>query len=208
LTGPRLVQFHELAKYYDAINDWKNYRDETQRLESIARRYGRRGKTSWLDVACGTGRHLEYLGRSHPTTGVDGSRDMLRQARRRLPGVQLVLGDMRTFRLGRQFDVVSCLFSAIGHLDTREDVRKAFANFARHVKDGGVVIVEPWIDPATFRPGSIHFRAHESPGLTILRLAFSERPKPFAHPLSLSHRRVGAADPVREGNRRRAVTLP
>ncbi|MFZ1024376.1 MAG: methyltransferase domain-containing protein [Thermoplasmata archaeon] len=170
-----LAQFHELATYYDAINDWKDYRGETRRLEAIARRYGRPGKTAWLDVACGTGRHLEYLSRSHFTTGLDGSRDMLRLARRRLPRVRLVLGDMRSFRIRRQFDVVSCLFSAIGHLDTKEDVRKAFANFARHVKDDGVVIVEPWISPNSFRPGAIHLRSHQSPGLTVVRLAFSRR---------------------------------
>ncbi|MFZ0891320.1 MAG: methyltransferase domain-containing protein [Thermoplasmata archaeon] len=175
MTDPNLVQFHELAKYYDAINDWKDYREETRRLEAIASRYGRRGKTAWLDVACGTGQHLEHLRWNHFITGVDGSREMLRQARRRLPGAPLVFGDMRTFRLPRQFDVVSCLFSAIGHLDTKEDVRKAFSNLARHVKEGGVVIVEPWIDPVTFRPGTIHLQAHESPGLTIARLAFSQR---------------------------------
>jgi ubiquinone/menaquinone biosynthesis C-methylase UbiE len=175
LAHSSLAQFHELAKYYDALNDWKDYRAETRVLEAIARRYGRRGKTTWLDVACGTGRHLEYLSRSHFTTGVDGSRDMLRQARRRLPRVRLVLGDMRTFRLRRQFDVVSCLFSAIGHLDAKADVRRAFANFARHVKDGGVVIVEPWIAPDSFRPGAVHLRAHQRPDLTVARMAFSRR---------------------------------
>jgi len=142
-TDPGLSQFHGLAKYYDAINDWKDYRRETERLETIARSFGRPGRTAWLDVACGTGRHLEFLRRRHTTVGVDGSREMLRIARRRLPGVPLVLADMHTFRLKRRFDVVSCLFSAIGHLRTKEDVRTTFANFARHLNPGGVAIVEP-----------------------------------------------------------------
>lgn len=175
VTGARLSQFHELAKYYDALNDWKDYREESRRLEAIARRFGRSGKTTWLDVACGTGRHLEFLRRRHEVTGVDGSREMLRIARRRLPGVPLVPGDMRSVRLGRRFDVVSCLFSAIGHLTTTRDVGRAFANFARHVNPGGVVIVEPWIERTAFRPGSIHLRTHVSPSLTIARLAFSSR---------------------------------
>jgi ubiquinone/menaquinone biosynthesis C-methylase UbiE len=175
MTPSDLPQFHELAPYYDALNDWKDYRAESQRLEHIARRYGRRGRTSWLDVACGTGRHLEYLRRRHAVVGIDGSRDMLRLARRRLPGVRLVLGDMRTFRLPRRFDVVSCLFSAIGHLRTKEDVRTAFANFGRHLNPGGVAIVEPWIEPSAFRAGKIHLRTHESPTLTAVRFAFSSR---------------------------------
>jgi ubiquinone/menaquinone biosynthesis C-methylase UbiE len=174
-TEASLSQFHELAEYYDAINDWKDYRGESKRLESIVRRFGPPGKTKWLDVACGTGRHLEHLSRRHPAVGVDGSAEMLRIARRRLPGVPLILGDMRSFRLHRRFDVVSCLFSAIGHLKTEKDVRRTFANFARHLNPGGIAIVEPWIDPTAFLPGTIHLRTHQSPGATVVRCAYSSR---------------------------------
>ena len=160
---------------YDALNDRKDYRGESERLETIARRFGRAGRTTWLDVACGTGRHLEFLSRRHPAVGVDGSRDMLRIARRRLPDVRLVLGDMRTFRLNLRFDVVSCLFSAIGHLRTKADVRKTFANFARHLNPGGVAIVEPWIELSGFRSGFVHLRTYESPALTLARCAYASR---------------------------------
>jgi SAM-dependent methyltransferase len=174
-TDDSLRQFHELAQYYDALNDWKNYRAEAAHLEAVARRWGRRGRTVWLDVACGTGRHLEYLRRSHFVVGLDGSRDMLRIARRRLPGVRLVLGDMRTFQLGRQFDVVSCLFSAIGHLPTKRDVRRTFECIADHLKVGGVVIIEPWLAPSVFRRGTVHLRIHESSDFTVVRMAYSSR---------------------------------
>jgi ubiquinone/menaquinone biosynthesis C-methylase UbiE len=174
-TDPSLGQFHRLAKYYDAINDWKDYRAESARLERLARRYGRRDKTSWLDVACGTGRHLEFLRKRFTVAGVDGSSEMLRIARARLPGTRLILGDMRAFRLRDRFDVVTCLFSAIGHLETTHDVQTTFKNLARHLKPGGLVIVEPWISPATFRSGMIHVRTHHSPSVTIARLAFSAR---------------------------------
>lgn len=175
VTGSGLSQFHELAEYYDPLNDQKDYRGESERLETLARRFGRPGRTAWLDVACGTGRHLEFLSRRHPTVGVDGSREMLRIAQRRLPGVPLVLGDMRTFRLNRRFDVVSCLFSAIGHLRKKEDVRKTFANFAGHLNPGGVAIVEPWIDPSVFRSEHVYLRTHESPAVTLARCAYSSR---------------------------------
>jgi ubiquinone/menaquinone biosynthesis C-methylase UbiE len=168
-------QFHRLANYYDAINDWKDYGAEAVRLEALARRYGRPGPTSWLDVACGTGRHLEFLRRHHEVVGLDASREMLRVARRRLPGTRLVRGDMRTFRLDRRFDVVTCLFSAIGHLKTGRDVGAAFENFARHLNPGGVAIVEPWVLRSAFRPPHIHLRTHQSRSLTIVRLSSSAR---------------------------------
>lgn len=177
-TGPArsgLSQFHELAEYYDALNEGKDYRGESERLEALARRFGPSGRTTWLDVACGTGRHLEFLRRRHPAVGVDGSREMLRIARRRLPGLRLVLADMRAFELPRQFDVVSCLFGAIGHLRTKSDVRATFANFAQHLNPGGVAIVEPWIQPSAFRPGTIHLRTFQGPGLAVVRCAASAR---------------------------------
>lgn len=175
MRGSGASQFYELAEYYDALNDWKNYRREATRLEALAQRFGARVGATWLDVACGTGRHLEFLRCHHPVQGIDSSRAMLRVARRRLPGVRLELADMRDFRSDRRFDVLSCLFSAIGHLSTKNEVRRTYANFARHLKPGGVIIVEPWIDPSTFRPGTLHLRQHEDPRLTVLRLAFSQR---------------------------------
>ncbi len=168
-------QYHELADLYDPLNSWKDYASETKRIEAIAQRFGRPGKTSWLDVGCGTGRHLEFLRQRHRVMGVDGSPDMLRIAKRRLPGVRLVMADMRTFRLRREFDVVSCLFSAIGHLPTEFAIQSAFANFAEHLSPGGVVIVEPWIDPSSFHSGSVHMRTFESPELMLARCAYSKR---------------------------------
>lgn len=175
MNGSSLSLYHALANRYDAIYSWKDYGAEAPRLEAIARRYGRSGRTSWLDVACGTGRHLEFLRRSHPCAGVDGSKEMLRLARKRLPGVRLVRGDMRSFHLKHRFDVVSCLFSAIGSLKTEAEVRETFTNLVRHLNPGGVVVVEPWIDPSDFRPRTVHLVTHQGPDGTVVRLASSSR---------------------------------
>jgi len=169
------LQFYQLADYYDVLVARKDYRSEVRTLEAVARRFGRSGGRSWLDVACGTGRHLAFLRRRHSVMGVDLSTEMLRVARRRLPGVALVQGDMRSFRLGQEFDVVSCLYSAIGHVRTEGDLRKTFTNFARHLKPGGVAIVEPWIDPTEFRREMIHLVTHQGPKGVFVRLAYSRR---------------------------------
>jgi ubiquinone/menaquinone biosynthesis C-methylase UbiE len=169
------LMFHRLAPYYDDLVGGKDYRLESLALVSLARRFVRSRGRAWLDVACGTGRHLSFLRRHYAVTGVDVSREMLRVAHRRLPGIRLIVGDMRSFRLDETFDVVSCLYSAIGHLKTERDVAATFANFARHLKPGGVAIVEPWIDPADFRSGYVHLLIHKSPSVTVARMAFSSR---------------------------------
>jgi len=165
--------YRELAKYYDLQYSWKDYRAEVRRLQEIVRRFGRSGSRSWLDVACGTGKHLDLLRRRYECVGVDASREMLRVARRRLPGIRLHRADMRTFALGRRFDVVSCLFSAVGHLDTERDLERAFSRFADHLKPGGVAVVEPWILPSRAKPGHLHVRTYQDPDLTLVRMAYS-----------------------------------
>ena len=70
--------------------------------------------TSLLDVACGTGGHLLHLRNDFSVSGVELDPSMLELARRRLPDVELQAGDMRTFDLGRRYDAVTCLFSAVG----------------------------------------------------------------------------------------------
>jgi ubiquinone/menaquinone biosynthesis C-methylase UbiE len=175
MAKSRNLMFGQLARYYDLVYSGKDYRTEVLRLQSLARRWGRSGGRLWLDVACGTGRHLEILRRSYSVSGVDRSDEMLRVARRRLPGVRLRSGDMRTFRLKQRFDVVTCLFSAIGHLASQRDLQLAFANFARHLKPGGVVMVEPWIDPSRFSPGHVHMVTFSDPSVMIARISFSSR---------------------------------
>jgi len=169
------LMFGRMAPYYDLLYGPKDYRSEVRRLVALARRVGRSGGKDWLDVACGTGRHLEFLRQDHRVAGVDRSASMLRIARRRLPGVRLRLGDMRTFRLHRRFDVITCLFSAIGHLRTEKDLERTFANFAGHLKPGGVVMVEPWIDPAKWLEDHLAMVSYRSPTRIVVRVADSFR---------------------------------
>lgn len=172
-TGPLL--FNRLAAQYDCLTSSKDSRKESSYLETLARRFGRSGGRGWLDVACGTGRHLQFLRRRHQVVGLDLSGPMLRIARRRLPKTRLLQGDMRSFNLAESFDVVTCHYSAVGHLSTEGELAGTFRNFARHLKPGGVCIVEPWIDPADFRAGLVQLVGHSGPAGSVARMACSRR---------------------------------
>ncbi|MGC2289138.1 MAG: class I SAM-dependent methyltransferase [Thermoplasmata archaeon] len=164
-----------LAEYYDVVYSFKDYRKETARVVALARRYGRSGGREWLDVACGTGRHLQYLPRPFRGTGVDLSPAMLRVARRRAPRARLIRGDMQRFHLGQEYDVISCLFSAIGYVRTRDGLRRTLTNFARHLKPGGVLVIEPWLTPPLYRTGSVHARVEGTGDVKVARVDMSER---------------------------------
>src|SRR5215470_2925065 len=121
------------ARAYDLFYKEKDYRAEASAVVALAEQYAP-GARSLLDVACGTGLHLTHLAAHYPiVAGVDVSEEMLVEARAAAPDVPFEPGDMRTFDLGKQFDVVTCLFSAIGYMTEEADLRAAVANMARHV---------------------------------------------------------------------------
>jgi ubiquinone/menaquinone biosynthesis C-methylase UbiE len=165
--------YTDLAQYYDQIYHWKDYRKEVSKIRRIIRKHKRSPGNSLLDVACGTGKHISYLRRDFRCVGVDGSEEMLAVARRKVSGVEFVRGNMTDFNLGREFDVVLCLFSSIGHLRTRQDLRRAAFNFARHLKKGGVLIIEPWITGAQWKDKTVHMQIYDTEPLKIIRLNYS-----------------------------------
>jgi ubiquinone/menaquinone biosynthesis C-methylase UbiE len=164
------VLYGRLAEYYDYVYHWKDYRKEVQRIRKLIQRYKDSAGNTLLDVACGTGKHLSYLQKTFDCVGLDISEDMLKVARKNAPSVELRKGDMTDFDLGRQFDVVLCLFSSIGHLGTNSALRKAISNFAKHTKKGGVVIVEPWLRKSQWRDGAVDLQTYKGDGLKIARV--------------------------------------
>jgi SAM-dependent methyltransferase len=88
----------------------------------------------------------------------------------------LVQGDMRTFDLGRRFDVVTCLFSAVGYMDTVAALDAAVANFARHLSPRGVIVLDGWIRSDAWRdPGIVQALASERDGVAAARVGRSHR---------------------------------
>jgi len=161
--------FKHSARFYDALYSWKDYPAETARLRAIFE--GRApGARTLLDVACGTGLHLALLQEWYEVEGADLDPTMLEVARERLADVQLHEADMITLDLGREFDLVTCLFSSIGYVVTRERLQLALAAMARHVAPGGLLVLEPWITPEQWKPDHVHALFVDEPDLKIARM--------------------------------------
>ncbi|HXM57483.1 MAG TPA: class I SAM-dependent methyltransferase [Candidatus Dormibacteraeota bacterium] len=154
--------FSETAELYDLVYSWKDYAAEVERLRALV---GREGGTL-LDVACGTGHHLELLAPHYRVEGVDLDPSMVELARRR--GLTAAVADLRTLDLGRRFDVVTCLFSSIGYVP---DLHDAVARLAAHVAPGGALAVEPWLTPEQIRRGRIGLVSAESDTTKVARMS-------------------------------------
>jgi SAM-dependent methyltransferase len=162
--------YAEIAQYYDKIYSFKDYNKEVQILIGVVYTCGRSPGNRLLDVACGTGRHLQHLRGQFAVEGLDICAEMLEFARRRNPGVPFHQGDMTDFDLGRSFDVVTCLFSSIGYVKTMERLTQALTCMANHLLPGGILVIEPWFTPQTWHPGTVHGLFIDEPELKIARV--------------------------------------
>ncbi len=166
--------FEKSAAYYDALYSWKDYPGEAAMIHSLVQQHCP-GARTLLDVACGTGKHLELLREHYEVEGVDLDANLLEIAEERNPGVAFHAADMVGFDLDRTFGVVVCLFSSIGYVQTEENLQRATAALARHVAPGGVLLIEPWLSPDVFEVGHIGLLVVDEPELKIVRMNESRR---------------------------------
>jgi len=144
--------FGERARLYDRIYHWKDYAAEAEKLHSLLRAEGVTDGARLVDAACGTGTHMVELAKWYDVAGFDLSEPMLAIARTKLPGVSLVPGDLCGFELDRPADVITCLFSAFGCVYPEERIHASAHSFAGALAPGGVAVIEPWIEPESYRP--------------------------------------------------------
>ena len=100
------------------------------------------GRPTLLELGCGGGHLLSHLTAHFITEAVDISPRMLEISRRLNPHTLHHLGDMRTVRLGRAFDVVA-IHDAVNYMTTEADLRAAMATVAEHLNPGGVALFAP-----------------------------------------------------------------
>jgi SAM-dependent methyltransferase len=166
--------FTESAGFYDALYSFKDYGAAVRDLRALLDETAP-DATSLLDVACGTGRHLELLRERYEVEGLDINPKLLDVARDRCPGIRLHLADMAEFELGRRFDVVTCLFSSIAYVRTPNRMRSAVRCMRNHLNPGGVVLVEPWFTPERYWTGTITANHVDEDDLKIAWMYTSER---------------------------------
>ncbi|MFL7870528.1 MAG: trans-aconitate 2-methyltransferase, partial [Anaerolineales bacterium] len=100
--------------------------------------------------------------------------EMLVVASQKYPGITFHQADMVEFDLGKQFDVITCLFSSIGYVKTKARLESAIQTMTDHLLPGGVLIVEPWFTLEQWKPGRVSALFVDQPELKIARMNISE----------------------------------
>lgn len=162
--------YRELAKYYDLVYDWKQYEAEVKKVTNFIKKFKKSEGNRLLEAACGTGHHLQYLKDEFECMGIDLNTGILREARKRHPDIVFKRADMMMMDLKKKFDVITCLFSSIGYVKTLPNLQKTLKIFARHLKPGGVAIIEGWLEPDVYKAGSPGMKTYSSPDLVLARV--------------------------------------
>ncbi len=166
---------HELsAEQYDLLTAHTDYEREAHHLRDRLWRIDA-GIHSVLDVACGTGAHDEILCQFYEVDGLDSHPGFLQLARQRNPGGTYHEADMCNFRLDRMYDVVLCLSGSIGYAQTYGHLVAALRCCREHLTNRGIVLVEPWIEPAQWQNDLVSESHNERDGVHLTRLAHHRR---------------------------------
>ncbi|AZM53852.1 SAM-dependent methyltransferase [Streptomyces sp. WAC 01529] len=107
------------------------------------------GASTLVDFGCGTGRDVEILARHYDCIGVDLQPGMVEYARRVRPGLDLRVGDMRTVRLRKRVDAVTCLGNSLAYVHDNPGIGRVFSTFAAHARAGGILVVCSPVWPIT-----------------------------------------------------------
>jgi SAM-dependent methyltransferase len=131
--------YKDYAKIYDALKGDRS--DKVRLLLDVIQTY-RPEARSVIELACGTGTILQGLAGMYEVVGLDTSKQMLRHARRRLPGVPLIHADMAEFVIDARFDVAYCFHNSVNHLLTLQKWEQFFATVAAHLHDKGLFVFD------------------------------------------------------------------
>jgi hypothetical protein len=168
--------YDELAEWWPLFSPPDDYAEEAADLLARLATAIRPG-AALLELGAGGGSLAFHLKRHLRLTLTDRAPGMLAVSRRINPECEHLLGDMRSLRLGRDFDVV-LIHDAIMYATEPAQVQAALRTAAVHCRIGGTVVVIPDFIRENFAPGTDH-GGHDAPdGRGLRYLEWSSDPDP------------------------------
>lgn len=143
--------YTDLADWWPLISS-PTQEDYATEAGLVAERIGTEARTL-LELGSGGGNNALHLKQHYAMTLTDVSSQMLAVSRRLNPECEHIEGDMRTLRLGREFDAVFA-HDAISYMVTVDDLRDAARTAFVHCRPGGIAVFEPDETAETFKPST------------------------------------------------------
>jgi len=152
-TLPLLYQ--DLAEWWPVLSAPEDYAEEALFYQRALLSACTVTPRSLLELGSGGGNNASHLKRRFQMTLVDLSPGMLRVSQELNPECEHLQGDMRTARLGRQFDAV-LIQDAIAYMLTAADLAKAIETAFVHCRRGGAALFAPDHTREPFKGSTSH----------------------------------------------------
>lgn len=134
----------QTAEWYDEMYvDQKIYQNEARCVDLLIEKYKKTDGNNLLDLACGSGPHIEYWTDKYQIVGLDNNMHMIMRASKKWPQVMFVCGDMFRFSNLCDFDIVTCLYGSIGYAENIKEMENAVACVSKCLNSGGIFILTP-----------------------------------------------------------------
>ena len=145
------MQFKEYANYYNLLYRDKNYKEESEYINTLIKKFAPHSK-SLIDLGCGTGNHaFQFENLNYEVKGVDISTSMVTIAEDKKKScnsqIDFEEGDIRSYRDSRKYDAVVSLFHVMSYQTSNDDLEKAFATAKSLLKENGVFVFDCWYGP-------------------------------------------------------------
>ena len=165
--------YRNFANYYDKIYSEVDYEGEVNFIKWAVNKHKTSSSNFLMDVACGTGTHVEKLMDNFNVTGVDISPQMLEIAIKKVPTANFIQGDMKSLETESMFDVITCIFSAIHYNRNLKELESTLQNFYDQLNPGGILIFDLSLNKTNWIEGLVSVDTVVEEDLKIARICQS-----------------------------------
>jgi trans-aconitate methyltransferase len=152
---PEPLMYSEIADWWPLLSRPEEYEEEAGFFTRTIIEASDEPPRTILELGSGGGNNASYMKAEAEMTLVDLAPNMLEVSKRLNPECEHIVGDMRTVRLGREFDAVF-IHDAIDYMTSAADLAAAVQTAFAHTRAGGVALFCPDHIRETFKPSTEH----------------------------------------------------
>jgi SAM-dependent methyltransferase len=129
-----------------------------------------------LDLCCGTGQMAQKLtALGYRVTGLDGSPEMLKYARKNAPAAEFLQADARSFQLPHKYHAVISVFDSLNHIMSTEELNFVFRSAFNTLRSGGLLMFDLNTEAGYFYEWNGDFSIIEDDHVCVNRNAYNQK---------------------------------
>lgn len=131
------------SPFYHQLYKERDYSEATFFMNNLIKKLDIRKDSNVLDLACGRGRHSQYLSTlGYKVTGIDISKENIAEAKKNESNnLNYIIHDMR-YPLSQKFDLILNLFTSFGYYKKDTDNLSVIKSIKSNLKTNGLAVID------------------------------------------------------------------